>query len=72
MRLLHKIYAWFFGYFWLPCPVCGKEFGGHEVANKHTSALVCENGHAYGVCPNPKCSEEARARNHAAGYDNFL
>lgn len=19
-----------FGFFWLPCPVCGEEFGGHE------------------------------------------
>lgn len=21
------------GYFWLPCPVCGKMFGGHEVGD---------------------------------------
>lgn len=31
MRLAHKAYAAFFGYFWLPCPECGKMFGGHEV-----------------------------------------
>lgn len=30
MRIAHKIYARMFGYFWLPCPVCGKHFGGHE------------------------------------------
>jgi len=30
MRLYHKIYAWIFGYFWIPCPKCGKMFGGHE------------------------------------------
>lgn len=29
-RWLHKLYAKMFGYFWLPCPVCGKPFGGHE------------------------------------------
>jgi hypothetical protein len=27
---LHRRYAWAAGYFWLPCPVCGREFGGHE------------------------------------------
>ena len=29
-RFLHKAYADFFGYFWKPCPLCTKEFGGHE------------------------------------------
>lgn len=31
MRLLHRVYALLAGYFWLPCPRCGAEFGGHEV-----------------------------------------
>lgn len=30
MRVFHRIYAWIFGYFWIPCPKCGKMFGGHE------------------------------------------
>lgn len=30
MRILHKWYAKITGYFWLPCVLCGKEFGGHE------------------------------------------
>lgn len=29
-RWWHRFYAWLGGYFWLPCPVCGKHFGGHE------------------------------------------
>ena len=29
-RLFHQFYAWVFGYFWLPCPRCGRPFGGHE------------------------------------------
>jgi hypothetical protein len=29
-RRLNKLYANLNGYFWLPCPLCGKEFGGHE------------------------------------------
>jgi hypothetical protein len=30
IRLLNKIYANLFGYYWIPCPLCGKEMGGHE------------------------------------------
>lgn len=29
-RFLHRIYAAVMGYFWLPCPLCGEFFGGHE------------------------------------------
>lgn len=29
-RRLHQLYASLMGYFWLPCPVCGRCFGGHE------------------------------------------
>jgi hypothetical protein len=29
-RGFHKLYANLMGYFWLPCPVCGEMFGGHE------------------------------------------
>lgn len=29
-RLLNKIYADLFGYFWTTCPLCGQMFGGHE------------------------------------------
>ena len=30
LRWLHHIYADLMGYFWLPCPQCGRMFGGHE------------------------------------------
>jgi hypothetical protein len=30
MRLLNRLYAFIFGYFWLPCPICRECFGGHE------------------------------------------
>jgi hypothetical protein len=29
-RRLHMAYAWFFGFFWIKCPLCDKPFGGHE------------------------------------------
>lgn len=29
-RWVHRWFAWQFGYFWLPCPLCRRPFGGHE------------------------------------------
>lgn len=29
-RWMHCVYAAVLGYFWLPCPICGRNFGGHE------------------------------------------
>ena len=29
-RIVHRFYAWTLGYFWIPCPLCGRYFGGHE------------------------------------------
>jgi hypothetical protein len=30
IQRLNQAYAWLFGYFWLPCPLCGRYFGGHQ------------------------------------------
>jgi len=32
-RSVHKLWAELGGYFWMPCPVCGRLFGGHENDN---------------------------------------
>lgn len=29
-RWANHWYARIFGYFWIPCPICGERFGGHE------------------------------------------
>lgn len=29
-RMINELYAKLNGYFWLPCPVCKNNFGGHE------------------------------------------
>lgn len=47
MRLLHKLYAFIFGYFWLPCPKCGRYFGGHE---KHGGIIWNEPGKGVIMC----------------------
>jgi hypothetical protein len=36
VRILHRLYARLMGYFWLPCPACGKMFGGHEANHTRT------------------------------------
>jgi hypothetical protein len=30
VRTGHRAYAWFCGYFWTDCPLCGTFFGGHQ------------------------------------------
>ena len=72
MRLIHKLYALIFGYFWLPCPVCKRAFGGHEISNLFTAALVLPDGTASAVCPDPKCSYEAGVLNFAHGHPGFV
>lgn len=47
-RFLHKFYANFFGYFWLPCSLCGRWRGGHEksghfIVSWFEGKSVCEN-----------------------------
>lgn len=42
--------ASFRGYFWMPCPLCGEEFGGNEWVNR-ISLPGSEPGMSTGVCP---------------------
>ena len=59
IRLAHKLYARLFGYFWKPCPVCGRYFGGHEIDKRFTGSVIDEAGHAWTVCPDPACTLDA-------------
>lgn len=56
-RLINKIYARLMGHFWLPCPICGQMFGGHEWGG----TLKISSRRGEGVCPD--CKEEADRRN---------
>ena len=58
-RSLHKLYAHVFGYFWLPCPLCGRMFGGHEWGTGDYVMTSWSSG--YGVCSN--CHDAAKAYN---------
>ena len=58
-RWMHHLYAFVFGYFWEPCPICGEMFGGHEWHQGNDLMTSLYDG--VGVCPN--CGNEARRRN---------
>ena len=49
-RFLHRWWASVAGYFWLPCPICGRMFGGHE---KGGGLQYYAHGRAKITCP--KC-----------------
>lgn len=55
-RLLHRVYAWLLGYFWLRCPLCGQMFGGHEWKDRDGKASSIPapdgvSGKRVGICP---------------------
>ncbi len=64
-RFINKLYAWVMGYFWLPCPVCGNNFGGHEWREPY-EGLMDSPFHGKGVCP--KCGDRARELNRINGF----
>lgn len=55
IALMEKAKAAVGGYFWLPCPCCGEEFGGHEWrdVNGLPSSVpdVDEPQRSWGICP---------------------
>lgn len=66
-RFLHWLYAEINGYFWLPCPICGKCFGGHEWIDGNSLRKTEYSG--AGVCP--KCGEKARDINEKKFNKHF-
>jgi hypothetical protein len=56
MKIFKKLYAYLFGYFWLPCDLCGEYFGGFEWVHYGVSSIYEGEykGLAKGICP--KCT----------------
>lgn len=52
-RAYQRRYARRHGYFWLPCQLCGDEYGGHEAGG---SLPTDEPGRFSGICP--ACTKE--------------
>lgn len=57
-RRFHHYFARQFGYFWKPCPLCGREYGGHELGSSIPDPL---RGEGWGRAI---CSECTRVRNN--------
>lgn len=53
-RHLHQMYAQWNHRFWMPCPLCGHEFGGHEICDVIPDAEDSSRGRM--ICP--RCSAE--------------
>ena len=49
-RTLNKWYANLFGYFWLPCHICGQYFGGHEWIYLDQHAVDPKTQKDMGIC----------------------
>lgn len=53
-RWVHRLYAAALGFFWLPCPVCGRMFGGHEWRDRDglpSCIPTGVQGVGRGICP---------------------
>ena len=53
-RWVHQWFAFMGGYFWLPCPMCGRVMGGHEwrrVEGKVSSVPDGKSDVFHGICP---------------------
>ncbi len=63
-RWVHRLYAFTHGYYWVPCPMCGKHFGGHE---EHGSLFYGLARGGESVCRNCAArAEEANQPRYAA------
>lgn len=56
-RAASRVYAALRGYFWLPGPVCGRFFGGHEMGQFAVFSAGSDTGQI--ACPDPHCQEVA-------------
>ena len=65
-RLLNRIRAFWGGYFWLPCPICGEYFGGHEWSETLWTSSCKGQKRGMGVCID--CKEKARRMNKKRGW----
>jgi len=58
MRFLNRLYAFVFGYFWLPCPICNRMYGGHESVWPNFFSEV-DDTYNRSVC-SAKCANKAQ------------
>ena len=54
-RWVHRFRAWLGGYFWTPCPRCGRMFGGHE---RPSGRLMINDSEGFITCSHCAIAEE--------------
>jgi hypothetical protein len=59
LRWWHRLRANLGGYFWIPCPLCGEMFGGHEWSGAAIYPWPNDLGHGIGICR--ACEREGKA-----------
>jgi hypothetical protein len=72
-RFVERIYARVNGYFWLPCPLCQREFGGHEwLSGPQYGIPWPEEGtnHGRGICP--RCGDERAEAARKRGWSGMF
>ena len=57
-RTAARLHAYLAGYFWLPCPNCGRMFGGQELATGtgHSTSIPKPDGSGTGLAICPSCT----------------
>lgn len=68
-RCVHRAWAALAGYFWMPCPICGRYFGGHECA---WVGVTLPSGKCMTVCSDPECAYEAGVLQVMNGHKTFV
>lgn len=70
-RWVHHVWANLFGYFWLPCRLCSKPFGGHEWRDRDglSGSIVTDDG-TFGICP--QCTVAGRGSNYSPPGEKSL
>jgi hypothetical protein len=57
-RHFHRSFAAVHGYYWIPCPLCGRPFGGHEGGDSIPNPFepVSRSGHSQGLTICSQCT----------------
>lgn len=61
-RWVNKMYAKLFDCIWMKCPICGEEFGEHEIGDRQYMSVIGAEGEKLLVCPKEDCLKEAISR----------
>lgn len=76
MRLARRFNKWIAragGFFWLPCPICGDHFGGHELHHSKSIQVLLDDGYSQRcVCYKPDCIYEAGAMSVKSGQAGMI